>query len=154
MSLRETYVKRTEELVQPLLDERNFELWDVEYVKEGQDYFLRIFIDKPGGITIDDCVDVSRAMNEILDREDYISDAYTFEVSSPGLGRQIKNDRQMERSIGEEVELRTYKAIDKQKQFEGVLVRFDKDTVTIKMDEEEKSFSRKDISTIRYALDF
>ncbi|MBQ1901723.1 MAG: ribosome maturation factor RimP [Lachnospiraceae bacterium] len=154
MSLRETYVKRTEELVQPLLDKRNFDLWDVEYVKEGQDYFLRIFIDKPGGITIDDCVDVSREMNEILDREDYISDPYTFEVSSPGLGRQIKNDRQLEKSIGEEVELRTYKAIDKQKQFEGVLVKFDKDTVTITMDDEEKSFSRKDISTIRYALDF
>jgi ribosome maturation factor RimP len=154
MSLRETYVKRTEELVQPLLDERNFELWDVEYVKEGQDYFLRIFIDKPGGITIDDCVDISRAMNEILDREDYISDPYTFEVSSPGLGRQIKNDRQMEKSIGEDVEIRTYKAIDKQKQFEGVLVKFDKDTVTIRIDEEERSFSRKDISTIRYALDF
>ncbi|MCR5667695.1 MAG: ribosome maturation factor RimP [Lachnospiraceae bacterium] len=154
MSLRETYVKRTEELVQPLLDERNFELWDVEYVKEGQDYFLRIFIDKPGGITIDDCVDISRAMNEILDREDYISDPYTFEVSSPGLGRQIKNDRQMEKSIGEDVEIRTYKAIDKQKQFEGVLVKFDKDTVTISIDEEERSFSRKDISTIRYALDF
>lgn len=154
MSLRETYVKRTEELVQPLLDKRNFGLWDVEYVKEGQDYFLRIFIDKPGGITIDDCVDVSREMNEILDREDYISDPYTFEVSSPGLGRQIKNDRQLEKSIGEEVELRTYKAIDKQKQFEGVLVKFDKDTVTITMDDEEKSFSRKDISTIRYALDF
>ena len=154
MSLRETYVKRTEELVQPLLDERNFTLWDVEYVKEGQDYFLRIFIDKPGGITIDDCVDVSRAMNEILDREDYISDPYTFEVSSPGLGRQIKNDRQMEKSIGEDVEIRTYKAIDKQKQFEGVLVKFDKDTVTIRIEEEERSFSRKDISTIRYALDF
>lgn len=154
MSLRETYVKRTEELVQPLLDERNFELWDVEYVKEGQDYFLRIFIDKPGGITIDDCVDISRAMNEILDREDYISDPYTFEVSSPGLGRQIKNDRQMEKSIGEDVEIRTYKAIDKQKQFEGVLVKFDKDTVTIRIDEEERGFSRKDISTIRYALDF
>lgn len=154
MSLRETYVKRTEELVQPLLDERNFELWDVEYVKEGQDYFLRIFIDKPGGITIDDCVDISRGMNEILDREDYISDPYTFEVSSPGLGRQIKNDRQMEKSIGEDVEIRTYKVIDKQKQFEGVLVKFDKDTVTISIDEEERSFSRKDISTIRYALDF
>lgn len=154
MSLRETYVKRTEELVQPLLDERNFTLWDVEYVKEGQDYFLRIYIDKPGGITIDDCVDVSRAMNEILDREDYISDPYTFEVSSPGLGRQIKNDRQMEKSIGEDVEIRTYKAIDKQKQFEGVLVKFDKDTVTIRIEEEERSFSRKDISTIRYALDF
>ena len=154
MSLRETYVKRTEELVQPLLDERNFTLWDVEYVKEGQDYFLRIYIDKPGGITIDDCVDVSRAMNEILDREDYISDPYTFGVSSPGLGRQIKNDRQMEKSIGEDVEIRTYKAIDKQKQFEGVLVKFDKDTVTIRIEEEERSFSRKDISTIRYALDF
>lgn len=154
MSLRDTYVKRTEELVMPLLEKRAFELWDVEYVKEGADYFLRIYIDKPGGITIDDCVDVSREMNEILDREDYISDPYTFEVSSPGLGRQIKNDRQMERSIGEDVELRTYKAFDKQKQFEGILVKFDKDTVTIQVENEEKTFSRKDISVLRYAIDF
>jgi len=154
MSLRDTYVKRTEELVMPLLEKRAFELWDVEYVKEGADYFLRIYIDKPGGITIDDCVDVSREMNEILDREDYISDPYTFEVSSPGLGRQIKNDRQMEKSIGEDVELRTYKAFDKQKQFEGILVKFDKDTVTIQVENEEKTFSRKDISVLRYAIDF
>ena len=154
MSVRDQYEKRTEELVMPLLEKRNFELWDVEYVKEGGEYYLRIFIDKPGGININDCVDVSREMNEILDREDYIKDPYTFEVSSPGLGRQIKNDRQMEKSLGEDVEIRTYKAIDKQKQFEGTLHAFDKDTVTIIVEDEEVTFSRKDISTIRYAIDF
>ena len=154
MSVRDQYEKRTEELVMPLLEKRNFELWDEEYVKEGGEYYLRIFIDKPGGININDCVDVSREMNEILDREDYIKDPYTFEVSSPGLGRQIKNDRQMEKSLGEDVEIRTYKAIDKQKQFEGTLHAFDKDTVTIIVEDEEVTFSRKDISTIRYAIDF
>lgn len=90
MSQREQYEKKTEELILPILDEKGFELVDVEYVKEGQDYFLRAYIDKPGGITIDDCVAVSREMNVLLDELDYVEGAYTFEVSSPGLGRPLK----------------------------------------------------------------
>ena len=77
----------------PILDRRNFELVDVEYVKEGSTWYLRVYIDKEGGITSDDCTDVSREMNEILDREDYVEGSYTFEVSSPGLGRPLKKEK-------------------------------------------------------------
>ena len=115
MSQREQYESKTEELIQPILDEMGFELVDVEYVKEGQEYFLRAYIDKPGGITIDDCVDVSKRMNPILDELDYISGAYTFEVSSPGLGRPLKKPKDYERSMGKELEIRTYQAIERQK---------------------------------------
>ena len=100
MSKREDIEKKTEELILPILDELSFELFDVEYVKEGQDYYLRAYIDKPGGITIDDCVDVSRKMNELLDEHDYIKEQYIFEVSSPGLGRPLKKDKDFDRSIG------------------------------------------------------
>ena len=88
MSRREDYEKRTEELILPIIERNNFELVDVEYVKEGQSYYLRAYIDKEGGITVNDCELVAREMNEILDKEDYISDSYVFEVSSPGASRR------------------------------------------------------------------
>ena len=125
MSKREEYEKKTEGYITPILDEYGFELVDVEYVKEGSTYYLRAYIDKPGGITINDCVDVSRRMNEILDREDYISDAYTFEVSSPGLDRPFKNDKDFSKHAGEQVELKTFKPYDGQKEFTGILKAFD-----------------------------
>ena len=93
MAGEEMYGARTEELITPILDRRNFELVDVEYVKEGSTWYLRVYIDKEGGITSDDCADVSREMNEILDREDYVEGSYTFEVSSPGLGRPLKKEK-------------------------------------------------------------
>ena len=135
MSQREQYEKKTEELIVPILDAKGFELVDVEYVKEGQDYFLRAYIDKPGGITIDDCVAVSREMNVLLDELDYVDGAYTFEVSSPGLGRPLKKPRDYERSMGEEVEIRTYKAMDGSKEFYGILKAYDDATVTIQSEE-------------------
>ena len=155
MSQREMYESKTEELILPLLEKRQFELVDVEYVKEGGNYYLRAYIDKPGGITINDCVDVSREMNEILDVEDYINDAYTFEVSSPGLGRPLKKDKDYVRSMGKEVEIKTYRAINKQKEFTGVLTAYDKKTVTIVTEEDQEMvFEKTDIALIRLALDF
>ena len=115
MSKKEMYEARTEELITPILDRRNFELVDVEYVKEGSTWYLRVYIDKEGGITSDDCADVSREMNEILDREDYVEGSYTFEVSSPGLGRPLKKEKDYIRSMGKELEIRTYRAIDREK---------------------------------------
>ena len=136
-------------------DEKGFELVDVEYVKEGQDYFLRAYIDKPGGITIDDCVAVSREMNVLLDELDYVEGAYTFEVSSPGLGRPLKKARDFERSLGQEVEIRTYKAIDGSKEFYGILHAYDDDSVTVlSEDDEEVTFNKSDIALIRLAFDF
>ena len=154
MSQREQYEKKTEELIVPILDAKGFELVDVEYVKEGQDYFLRAYIDKPGGITIDDCVAVSREMNVLLDELDYVDGAYTFEVSSPGLGRSLKKPRDYERSMGEEVEIRTYKAMDGSKEFYGILKAYDDATVTIQSEEEEITFNKSDIALIRLAFDF
>lgn len=154
MSQREQYEKKTEELIVPILDAKGFELVDVEYVKEGQDYFLRAYIDKPGGITIDDCVAVSREMNVLLDELDYVDGAYTFEVSSPGLGRPLKKPRDYERSTGEEVEIRTYKAMDGSKEFYGILKAYDDATVTIQSEEEEITFNKSDIALIRLAFDF
>ena len=154
MSQREQYEKKTEELIVPILDAKGFELVDVEYVKEGQDYFLRAYIDKPGGITIDDCVAVSREMNVLLDELDYVDGAYTFEVSSPGLGRPLKKPRDYERSMGEEVEIRTYKAMDGSKEFYLFLQAYVDATVTIQSEEEEITFNKSDIALIRLAFDF
>ena len=154
MSKRETYETRTEQLLVPIVEKYGVEIYDVEYVKEGSDWYLRAYIDKPEGVNINDCENVSRALSDVLDAEDYIEDAYILEVSSPGLGRTLKKDRHLEKSLGEEVEIRTYKPIDKQKEFSGILKAYDKDTVTIEEDSEERVFTRADIALIRLALDF
>lgn len=154
MANKEVYIEKTREFITPILENKGFELYDIEYVKEGQDYFLRVYIEKPGGITIDDCVEVSREMNEILDREDYIKDAYTFEVSSPGLLRPFKIDKDYERALNEDVEIHTFKPIDKQKEFIGTLKSYDKDSVTVEIDGEEKTFTKKGISLIRKYIEF
>ncbi|MCM1210246.1 MAG: ribosome maturation factor RimP [Blautia sp.] len=152
MSKRETYESKTEALLLPIVERFGVEIYDVEYVKEGSDWYLRAYIDKPEGVTINDCENVSRALSEEMDREDFIEDAYILEVSSPGLGRALKKDKHLEKSIGEEVEVKTYKPIDKQKEFQGILRSFDADTITIGTEEKEKVFARKEIALIRLAL--
>ncbi len=155
VSKREVYEQKTEELLLPIVEEHGFELVDVEYVKEGGTWYLRAYIDKPGGIAVDDCEVVSRAFSDILDEKDYIEDTYIFEVSSPGLGRPLKKEKDFVRSMGEEVEVRTYCAIDRQKEFIGILKGYDKDTVTIEMEDgTERTFERNDIALIRLAFDF
>ena len=155
MSKKENYEQQTETLLLPIVEQYGFELVDVEYVKEGSLWYLRAYIDKPGGITVDDCEAVSRAFSDILDEKDYIEDSYIFEVSSPGLGRPLKKEKDFKRSIGEEVEIRTYRAIDRQKEFIGFLKAYDEDTVTLEYDDETTQvFERKDIALIRLALDF
>lgn len=118
---RTEIVAKTEELVTPIIEENHFELVDVEYVREGANWYLRVYADKEGGINIDDCVLISRALEEKLDAEDFISDAYILEVSSPGLGRPLKKEKDFKRSLGKSVECKLYKAINKQKEFEGIL---------------------------------
>ena len=155
MSKRETYETRTEELIPPILDRMNFELVDVEYVKEGGTWYLRAYIDKEGGITVNDCEAVAREMNEILDREDFVEDSYVFEVSSPGLGRPLKKEKDYIRSMGKEVEIRTYRAINREKEFYGILSAYDENTVTIKTEDgTEMTFEKSDIALIRLAFDF
>jgi len=152
---REQYEQMTEKLIQPIISELGFELVDVEYVKEIGTWYLRAYIDKPGGITLDDCEVVSRRFSDILDEKDYIDDTYIFEVSSPGLGRSLKKEKDFQRSLGEEVEIKTYRAIDKQKDFTGVLESFDDRTVTIKYeDQTTQIFDKREIAIIRLALHF
>ena len=155
MSKREIYEAKAEELVLPLVEANNFELVDVEYVKEAGTWYLRIYIDKEGGININDCELVSRAFSEILDKEDPIEDAYILEVSSPGLGRQLKKDKDFQRNLGEEVEVRTYKPINKQKEFVGLLDAWDKETVTLQLESGEMmTIARADIALIRQYIEF
>lgn len=155
MAKKDFYEQKTEELIMPVIEANNFELVDVEFVKEGSSWYLRLYVDKEGGITIDDCEIVSRAMSDILDKEDYIEESYILEVSSPGLGRPLKKDKDYVRSMGSEVEIRLYKAVEKQKEFTGILVDFDKNNVTIEVEDgETRTFSRTDIALIRLAFDF
>lgn len=153
MSKRETYEEKTERLLAPIVEQYGVEIYDVEYVKEGKDYYLRVYIDKPSGVNIQDCENVSRALSDALDAEDFIPDAYILEVSSPGLGRVLKKDRHLEKSLGETVELKAYKPIDGQKEFSGVLKAFDEKTVTIEEDGVPRTFERSAIATVRLALD-
>lgn len=153
MSKRETYEEKTEHLLSLIVEQYGVEVYDVEYVKEGKDYYLRVYIDKPAGVNIQDCENVSRALSDALDAEDFIPDAYILEVSSPGLGRVLKKDRHLEKSLGETVELKTYKPIDKRKEFEGILRAYDAESVTIEADGVLHRFERPDIATVRLALD-
>ncbi len=155
MTKRETYEQKTEEMVQPILAENACELVDVEYVKEGSDYFLRLYIDKEGGVTIDDCEVVSRALEEKLDAADLIPDAYILEVSSPGLDRPLKKEKDFVRSKGKDVEVRCYKAVSGSREWRGALTSWDDETVTITPEGAEPvTFARKEIALIRLAFDF
>ena len=155
MIRKETVEQKTEKLLEAFLAERKFELVDVEYVKEGSDRILRVLLDKEGGIRIDDCETVSRFFSDALDREDFIEDAYILEVSSPGLLRPFKKDRDFERNLGEEVELRLFKAQEGAKDYIGCLKAFDKDSVTVLFEDEvEAVFARSNISMIHKYIDF
>ena len=155
MSKREIYEQKTEAILMPIVEENGFEVVDVEYVKEGGTWYLRAYIDKPGGINVDDCEVVSRRLSDILDEKDYIEEAYILEVSSPGLGRPLKKEKDFKRSLGEEVDVRTYRMIEKQKEFTGLLKDYDDATVTIEMEDGTlKTFEKSDIALIRLAFDF
>lgn len=155
MTKREQYEQETEKLLIPIIEAHQFELVDVEYVKEGSNWYLRAYIDKKGGITVDDCELVSRQLSDLLDEKDLISEAYILEVSSPGLGRPLKKEKDFLRSIGEEVEVRTYRPINRSKEFTGILKEYDKDSVTLAFeDEQTMKIARADIALIRLAFDF
>ena len=155
MSKREDFEQRTEELLIPILEKYEFELVDVEYVKEAGTWYLRAYIDKPGGIAINDCEVVSRELSDLLEQKDFIDDSYILEVSSPGLGRPLKKERDFARSIGAEVEIRTYRMVEGRKEFTGVLEEYDSESVTVSYEDGTKqNFDRKEIALIRLAFDF
>ena len=154
VSKREVYEQKTEELLLPIVESNGFELVDVEYVKEGGNWYLRAYIDKPGGISVDDCEVVSRAFSDILDEKDYIEDTYIFEVSSPGLGRPLKKEKDYVRSVGKSIDIKLYKAIDKQKEFTGILKENTEDQIVLTVEDQDITFEKKSIASARLSLDF
>lgn len=165
MTKREEYEARAEKMLEPLMEENGFELVDVEYVKEAGQWYLRAYVDKEGGITLDDCELVNRAWSDMMDQDDFIEDAYVLEVSSPGLGRQLKKDKDFRRSIGEEVDVHFYQGrklpIGKNgkeisvKDITGILKDFTTETITLETEfSPEYEMMRKDISSVKLTINF
>ncbi len=154
MTQKEQIESTTEQLLLPLLNEHQFELVDVEFVKEVGTWYLRAYIDKPGGITINDCETVSRAFNVILDEKDYVSvDNYVFEVSSPGLTRPLKKEKDYIRNIGKPIEIRLFTPVNKQKELTGILLAYDADTISLDIDGGEAVVIQKsNLALIRQAF--
>ncbi|EQB36383.1 MULTISPECIES: ribosome maturation factor RimP [Virgibacillus] len=132
-------IKTTEELVLPILEQKNLELVDIKYVKEGQNRFLRVYIDKDGGVDITECGEVSEELSEKLDQADPITNAYFLEVSSPGVERPLKTKEDFEKHVNQNVYVKLYEPIDGEKVYEGILKDFQNNVLTI----EYKSKTRK-----------
>lgn len=147
-----------ESLALPIIEERGFELVDVEYVKEGANYYLRVYADKEGGITINDCADVSRALNPLLDAYDKeFKDPYILEVSSPGLLRPLKKDKDFARNLGKMIEIKLFKPLEntKVKEFEAELKEYNEKTITVLLeDDEETVIDRSNLALVRLAFEF
>ena len=131
-------VKTTEELVQPILQESNLELVDIEYVKEGKNWFLRVYIDKDGGIDITECGRVSEQLSEQLDKHDPIKDPYFLEVSSPGAERPLKRKQDFLKYLNQPIYVKLYEPIDGTKEYQGMLLNFADDTVTMEYKEKTR----------------
>ncbi len=141
-------VSKVFEIIKPYADELGLEIWDIKYLKEGASYFLRIFIDKEEGITIDDCENLSRAIDEPLDTADPIKEAYFLEVSSPGLGRELSREEHFKKFKGEKIKAKLYKAINSQKEISGILVDYEKGNVIIECNGERLVLEKGDYSKI------
>ena len=153
MSRKEIYEQKAGELLLPIVESHGFELVDVEYVKEAGNWYLRAYIDKEGGITVDDCEVVSRAFSDKLDENDFIEDSYILEVSSPGLGRPLKKEKDYQRSMGKELEIRTFRKKKKKKEFYGILRAYDDNSVTIQLEDgQDMTFAKQDLALIRLAF--
>lgn len=156
------YEEKARKMLLPIVRENNFELVDVEYVKEGGNNILRAYIDKEGGITLDDCELVNRTMSDLLDKNDIIDDSYTLEISSPGLGRTLKKPQDFIWAIGKDVDIKLFKSITvsengksvSAKEFTGRLDGYDGDTVSVFLGEETRDIPCSDIAKIRISIDF
>ena len=143
--------ERVEKLLQPTIEKIGYDLYDVEYAKEGKNYFLRIFIDKPEGIDLEDCEKVSNEINGLLDEADYIKEQYFLEVSSPGIERILKKDRHLEQNKGKEIQVKLFQKDEKgKKEYQGELKEFTEEGLTIILEEaEERKIERKNIAQIK-----
>ncbi len=148
------YEKRLWDIAAPLADSHGFEMVDTEYVKEGDSYYLRLYLDKEGGITIDDIVLITREINPILDEQDFIKDAYIFEVSSPGIERPFKREKDFEAAVGEEVFFKTYKAVNGAKEFLGTLKENKAESIVVEFDDGSEEYLKSDIALIRRYFEY
>ena len=150
--MKKDIVAITEKMLEPIMEKNHYELVDVEYVKENGQWYLRVYADKEGGISINDCEAISRELEVKLDEEDPIEEAYILEVSSPGLDRVLKKDKEFERYMGYSVDVKLYKAINKKKEFTGELIGYTKDSITINADGEEHTFERDKVAVVRLTV--
>jgi len=140
------------DIARPIVEQNGCELWDVEYVSEGGQWYLRIYIDKEGGVSIADCETVSRAIDPILDEKDLIESSYIFEVSSAGLERSLKLPAHFQRFLGETVEVKLYKPINGTKLFIGGLTAYDNGNITLSCGEEKLTFAKEQVANVRLRL--
>lgn len=142
--------EKVEKLLKPTIEKTGYELYDVEYAKEGKNYFLRIFIDKQEGIDLNDCEKVNDVINDLLDEADFIKEQYFLEVSSPGIERVLKKDKHLEQNIGKEVQIKLFKKDeDGQKEYKGILQEFNEEKIIVETDATQKEIERKKIAQIR-----
>lgn len=146
--------EKVESLLTTTINNLGYELYDVEYAKEGKDYFLRIFIDKPEGIDLNDCEKVNNSINDLLDEADYIKEQYFLEVSSPGIERTLRKDKHLQANIGNLVEVKLFKPIDKQKVIQGILKDFNKEVLILETNDKNIEIERKNISIIKTVYDW
>ncbi|MBO5479405.1 MAG: ribosome maturation factor RimP [Clostridia bacterium] len=141
--------EKVEMLLQSKIEEMGYELYDVEYAKEGKNYFLRIFIDKDDGIDLNDCEKVNDGIMDLLDEADYIKEQYFLEVSSPGIERNLRKDKHLNKAMGEKIEVNLFKPMDKKKSLEGILTGYDEDSITMMYENDEITIERKDIALMK-----
>ena len=142
--------ERVEMLIKPVVEKIGYDLYDVEYAKEGKNYFLRIFIDKPEGIDLEDCEKVNDAINDLLDEANYIKESYFLEVSSPGIERVLRKDKHIEQNLGEEVRIKLFKKDSNgKKEYQGILRQLKEETIIVELDVETIEIERKNIAQIR-----
>lgn len=141
--------EKVENLIKTKIEENGYSLYDVQYAKEGKDYFLRIFIDKPEGIDLNDCEKVNDIVNPLLDEADYIKEQYFLEVSSPGVERILRKEEHLQENIGNEIEVKLFKPENGKKEFDGILNSFDKETIKLNVENEELTIERKNISNMK-----
>ncbi|MCI2802464.1 ribosome maturation factor RimP [Staphylococcus pettenkoferi] len=148
--------EKVEPLIQPVLEELNFELVDIEFTKEGKDHFLRVSIDKPGGVDLNDCTVASEKISEVMDEEDPIAQAYYLDVSSPGAERPIKKEQDFQNAVNQPIYVSLYAPIEGEKEWLGILEAVEKDTITMQVKEKSKKRSieipRDKIAKARHAV--
>lgn len=151
---KDSIVQSVTELIEPVVRDENLELVDVEYKKEGKNWYLRIYIDKDGGVSVEDCQKVSRQIEDMIQIDEIIHSAYILEVSSPGLDRPLKKEKDLLRSIGKKVSVTTYSPIDKQRNFVGIIKDFSNQTLSLDVNGKSVAIPFEVIANTKLVIEF